>query len=129
MASAAAGSVRRTCPCGGVRGFGPVTPFPLTRADDIVNVLESLEVVEKGASGRYTWCGMMHLPGCVARLEAEWAAPGAKPLVVLLAEDDSSGKVRPAHLAPSRLPASRLRRAASLARASQAPSLPSPSRG
>lgn len=42
-------------------------------ADDIVNVLESLEVVQKNVSGRYTWLGMTNLPSCVSRLRVEWS--------------------------------------------------------
>jgi hypothetical protein len=62
-----------------------------------VNVLESLEVVQKGESGKYMWLGMSRLPQCVARLEAEWAAPGSNHCV-LLPEDTGLEQVclRPA---------------------------------
>jgi len=56
------------------------------RIYDIVNVLESLEVVQKGESGKYTWRGMTRLPQCVARLEAERDAPGSNPVVLLVDE-------------------------------------------
>lgn len=41
-------------------------------ADDIVNVLESLEVVLKDKASRYKWLGNEHLPQCIATLEREF---------------------------------------------------------
>ena len=61
-------------------------PPPIPCADDIVNVLESLEVVKKGESGKYAWLAMTCLRECVDRLEREWTGPGAQPLVPLLEE-------------------------------------------
>lgn len=80
-------------------------------SDDIVNVLESLEVVQKGESGKYTWRGMTRLPQCVARLEAERDAPGSNP-VVLLVDESAFEKVRAACAPPRQTPgAQRSRRA------------------
>jgi len=57
-----------------------------------VNVLESLEVVQKGVSGKYTWLGLSSLPACVERLHSEWAGPRATPVVPLV--DELCDKVR-----------------------------------
>ena len=51
------------------------------RIYDIVNVLESLDVVQKDRTSAYSWLGISKLPECVERLT------NAKPIVPLLVED------------------------------------------
>ena len=46
------------------------------RIYDIVNVLESLDVVQKDRASSYTWLGITQLPQCVVQLEAASAAGG-----------------------------------------------------
>ena len=53
------------------------------RIYDIVNVLESLDVVQKDRTSAYTWLGITKLPECVERLK------NAPPVVPLLLEDGS----------------------------------------
>ena len=55
------------------------------RIYDIVNVLESLDVVQKDRASAYTWLGMSKLPECVRDLAM------AKPLVPLLVDEDVPG--------------------------------------
>mmetsp|Transcript_33918 Transcript_33918/g.56057 ORF Transcript_33918/g.56057 Transcript_33918/m.56057 type:complete len:568 (+) Transcript_33918:39-1742(+) len=57
------------------------------RIYDIVNVLESLEIVQKGKSSRYNWLGMSRLPMCIQQLESEWMRTGGKPSDVHLLLD------------------------------------------
>jgi len=51
------------------------------RIYDIVNVLESLDVVKKDRTSAYSWLGITELPMCVDRLSA------SKPIVSLLCDD------------------------------------------
>ena len=51
------------------------------RIYDIVNVLESLDVVHKDRTSAYTWLGISKLPTCIDALT------GTKPLVDLLTDD------------------------------------------
>ena len=51
------------------------------RIYDIVNVLESLDVVHKDRTSAYTWLGISQLPACVERLS------NMKPIVELLVDD------------------------------------------
>uniref|UniRef100_A0A7S0JAE0 E2F/DP family winged-helix DNA-binding domain-containing protein n=1 Tax=Calcidiscus leptoporus TaxID=127549 RepID=A0A7S0JAE0_9EUKA len=54
------------------------------RIYDIVNVLESLGVVQKGKSSRYKWLGISTLPSRISALEKEWIGAEAVPAVKLL---------------------------------------------
>ena len=51
------------------------------RIYDIVNVLESLDVVQKDRASSYTWLGITQLPQCVVQLEAASAAASAVKLL------------------------------------------------
>jgi hypothetical protein len=53
------------------------------RIYDIVNVLESLDVVQKDRASSYTWLGLSKMPACVERLLK------SKPIVELLVDDPS----------------------------------------
>lgn len=55
------------------------------RIYDIVNVLESLDVVQKDRASSYTWLGLTKLPACVDRLMK------AKPIVDLLVDEIGGG--------------------------------------
>ena len=54
------------------------------RIYDIVNVLESLDVVSKDRSSSYTWLGISELPACIRRMQA------APPVVPLLSDDPAN---------------------------------------
>jgi len=51
------------------------------RIYDIVNVLESLDVVQKDRASSYTWFGLTQLPRCVVQLEAVSAGASAVKLL------------------------------------------------
>ena len=51
------------------------------RIYDIVNVLESLDVVQKDRASSYTWLGITQLPRCVVQLEATSAGAAAVKLL------------------------------------------------
>ena len=51
------------------------------RIYDIVNVLESLDVVQKDRASSYTWFGLTQLPRCVLQLEAASGGAGAVRLL------------------------------------------------
>jgi len=51
------------------------------RIYDIVNVLESLDVVQKDRASSYTWFGLTQLPRCVVQLEAVSAGAAAVKLL------------------------------------------------
>ena len=55
------------------------------RIYDIVNVLESLDVVQKDKASSYTWLGISKLPACVEALAH------AEPIVPLLVDEPRSG--------------------------------------
>ena len=64
-----------------LEAVAPVLGVGRRRMYDIVNVLESLDVVQKDRASSYTWLGITQLPQCVVQLEAASAAASAVKLL------------------------------------------------
>ena len=63
------------------------------RIYDIVNVLESLDVVKKDRSSSYTWFGLTHMPTSIADLQAAPPPIELLPDAPLAGDQENAGNV------------------------------------